>query len=241
MIHVAETVAVHSVEGFLGHDDLQMLAKTMSQLTARHGIEVFDASRSSTLHAVPGLSETEVMAVFEPHGRLEILDLPELAQGILDEATTRAMPAIRRVMPSISRCQPWVYIEYRPGQHITPHVDNIAPDPYVWPRQIAGIGVVVEPAESGGDFYVESTGDARLWTNQAAAEGSGYHRSMTFAKEGSDYSSEWFRTMPRTRWSVNPATGTALLYGSQLTHGTHPVIAGVCRKFISWLVADQPA
>ena len=45
------------------------------------------------------------------------------------------MPAIRRAMPAITTCRPWTYVEYRPGQYITPHVDGIAPDPYAWPRQ----------------------------------------------------------------------------------------------------------
>lgn len=39
---------------------------------------------------------------------------------------------------------------------------------------------------------------------------------------------------------VEPPPGTALLYGSQLTRGTLPVVTGTCRKFISWLLAEQP-
>ncbi|WP_424921996.1 hypothetical protein [Streptomyces sp. wa1] len=45
--------------------------------------------------------------------------------------------------------------------------------------------------------------------------------------------------MPRTRWNVRSALGTALLYGSQLAHGTEPVISGRVAKFISWLIAEK--
>jgi hypothetical protein len=37
---------------------------------------------------------------------------------------------------------------------------------------------------------------------------------------------------------VTPAPGTALLYGSQLIHGTEPVTCGRVAKFISWLIAS---
>jgi hypothetical protein len=62
---------------------------------------------------------------------------------------------------------------------------------------------------------------------------------MAFAHDGADNSSPWFAAMARTRWSAAPASGTALLYGSQLAHGTTPVQSGRSRKFISWLFADQ--
>lgn len=66
----------------------------------------------------------------------------------------------------------------------------------------------------------------------------GYHPAMAFTHDGADHSADWFRTMPRTRWNVRPAPGTALLYGSQVTHGTEPVRAGRERKFINWLISE---
>jgi hypothetical protein len=142
-------------------------------------------------------------------------------------------------MPSITACRRWTYVEYGPGQHITPHLDGIAPDPLTWPRQIAGISIVISPPVDGGAFFVESASDSRLWDRQCPDAAAGYAPGSWLAHDGADYSTAWFRDMPRTRWSVTPAVGTALLYGSQLTHGTEPVRQGRSRKFISWLIAEQ--
>lgn len=239
MIHIAETIAIQSIEQFLAADEVDIVRTAMAEITAAQGVAPFDTDRQNTMHAIPGLDSTEVMAVYEPNGRLEITDLPEAVTVTLEAALKRAMPAINRIMPSITRCHPWVYVEYRPGQFITPHVDNIAPEPSAWPRQVAGIGVLIEPAVVGGEFYVETTGDDRLWAEPPVGI-PGYAAGMAIAREGSDYSSADFRSMARTRWNVTPSVGTALLYGSQLTHGTEPVVAGVCRKFINWLVCDEP-
>jgi hypothetical protein len=235
VIHVAETTTVHSVEGFLLTQEIAEL------LTAITGSPNHDLTAAAEFqHTVPGLSEHEVRAVYEPAGRLERTALPAAAAAILDRATARALPAINRVMPSITSWRPWVYIEYGPGQYITSHVDNIAPDPGQWPRQVAGISVVIDPAVHGGEFYVETTGHPSLWEDTVAADLAGYHEPVRIARDAADNSSDWFRDMTRTRWTVKPPTGTALLYGSQLTHGTLPVVTGTCRKFISWLLADQP-
>lgn len=235
MIHVAETMAVHSVEGFL------VAEETAELLTAMTGSPTHDlAAAAEFQHTVPGLTEREVRAVYEPLGRLERTELPATAAAILDRATARALPAINQVMPSITTWRPWVYIEYGPGQYITSHVDNIAPDPRQWPRQVAGISVVIDPAAHGGGFYVETTGHPDMWDTTPLADLPGYHQPIRIARDAADNSSDWFHDMPRTRWTVDPPPGTALLYGSQLTHGTLPVVTGTCRKFISWLVTDQP-
>lgn len=240
MIHIAETLAVHSVEGFLTTEEIHELRTAMGNLLTRDGTDPYDTHRSATMHAIPGHTPAQAMAVYEPAGRVEITDLPGEVVTILCEATERAMPAIRRVMPSITTSRPWTYIEYGPDQHITAHVDGIAPDPYSWPRQIAGISVVIDPAASGGDFYIETTGSHTLWTTHNADGQDSYAPAMSLAHDGADHSSPWFTAMPRTRWAVNPGPGTALLYGSQLTHGTQPVRQGRARKFISWLIAEHP-
>ena len=140
---------------------------------------------------------------------------------------------------AITTCRPWTYIEYGPGQHITSHLDGIAPDPLAWPRQIAGISVVITQPEAGGTFYIETASSDRLWdTRLSAGAETGYADDMWLAHEGADHSAPWFAEMPRTRWSVSPAPGTAVFYGSQLAHGTEPVISGRAAKFISWLTAD---
>ncbi|MGW3498597.1 2OG-Fe(II) oxygenase [Streptomyces sp. NPDC001020] len=237
MIHIAETLAVGSVEHFLTDEELQALLAITDEALAGDGARRFDTERATTLHSIPGRTEQQAMAVYEPAGRLEIHPSPPAAEQILAAAVERALPALHRALPSLTSCREWMYVEYGPGQHITPHVDGLALDPADYPRQIAGISVVLEHAESGGEFYVETTSHPALW-NDAQQPADGYDPHMSFAHDGADYSADWFRTMPRTRWRVAPEPGTALLYGSQLTHGTEPVRTGRERKFISWLISD---
>ncbi|MFK0154286.1 2OG-Fe(II) oxygenase [Streptomyces sp. NPDC090493] len=236
MIHPAETLTVSSIEDFLTPDEVTTLITTVDSVLGDDGVRRFDTERTSTLHSIPGHTSKQAMAVYEPAGRLEIHPPPATAAKILAQAVERAMPALRRALPALTSCREWMYVEYAPGQHITPHIDGIAPHPADPVRQLAGISVVLEHAEAGGEFFVETTSHPALWSDQHG--GDGYHPAMTFTHDGADHSADWFRTMARTRWNVHPAPGTALLYGSQVTHGTEPVHAGRERKFISWLISE---
>lgn len=240
MIHIAETVTTGSIENFLDTEERDLLATVMRTFLTQDERDRFGERRTQSIHEIPGHSPEQAMAVYEPAGRVEIPEIPAEAEDLLQRAFDRARPALSRVMPSITTCRPWTYVEYGPGQHITSHLDGIAPDPLAWPRQIAGISVVISEAEVGGAFYVESSSSDRLWrTSLDHDPGSGYAGGMWLAHDGADHSADWFAAMPRTRWSVHPAPGTALLYGSQLAHGTEPVASGRVAKFISWLIAEK--
>lgn len=240
LIHTAETLGVGSVEEFLTADEIADLVSLMDDFLAEDDAERFGEQRSESIHEIPGHTAAQAMGVYEPAGRIEIPKLPIEAESVLQHAFARAHAAVGRLMPSITTCRPWTYVEYGPGQHITPHLDGIAPDPMSWPRQIAGISIVISRPETGGAFFVESTSHDRLWDRQCVDVDAGYVPGTWLARDGADSSAEWFRSMPRTRWSVDPAPGTALLYGSQLAHGTEPVTRGRARKFISWLAAERP-
>jgi hypothetical protein len=238
LIHLAETLAIGSIEDFLGADEITLLRKIMDAHIAKTGKEHFARARADTIHEIPGHTPAQAMAVYEPVGRLEVRDIPAEAEQILQGAFDRSRPALLRALPSVTVCRPWTYVEYGPGQHITSHLDGIAPDPLGWPRQIAGISVTIGEPEQGGGFHVETSSADRLWSDVAAGQHNGYTPEMRFALDGADHSADWFVQMPRTRWTAAPVTGTALLYGSQLAHATAPVGAGVARKFISWLAAQ---
>lgn len=239
MIHLAETVSLGSIEGFLGADERVRLAAVMGDFLDDRERARFGWGRTSSIHEIPGHSHEAAMAVYEPAGRIEVPHIPPDAEKALQHAFERARPALSRVMPSITACRPWTYVEYGPGQHITGHLDGIAPDPLAWPRQIAGISVVIAEADTGGAFYVETTSSDRLWSTRLDATAEhGYADGMWLAHDGADQSADWFIRMPRTRWTVQPTPGTALFYGSQLAHGTEPVSAGTVAKFISWLIAE---
>ncbi|MFG2800564.1 hypothetical protein [Streptomyces pseudovenezuelae] len=242
MIHVAETVTVGSIEDFLNPEERARLAAMMNTFLTEANRAHFGTQRATSIHEIPGHSHEQAMAVYEPAGRVEVPKIPDEPEHLLQHAFDRARPALSRVMPSITACRPWTYVEYGPGQHITGHLDGIAPDPLAWPRQIAGISVVIHAAEAGGAFYVESASSDRLWDTRLDhdVQGHGYADGMWLAHDGADHSADWYAAMPRTRWSVSPAVGTALLYGSQLTHGTEPVTRGRVAKFISWLIAEKP-
>jgi hypothetical protein len=241
MIHIAETVCTGSIEGFLSPADIEQLAGVMAAHLADASPSLYGAGRRTSIHEIPGHSAAQAMDVYEPAGRIEITTVPDAAEQILACAFNRARTAITRIMPSVTGCRPWTYVEYGPGQHITAHLDGIAVDPLGWPRQIAGISVVILPCGDGGGFYVETCSSDLLWDRRMADTAGGYAAGMWLARDGADGSAGWFREAARTRWSTNPAPGTALVYGSQLAHGTIPVREGRVTKFISWLTADSPA
>ncbi|MFF4650904.1 hypothetical protein [Streptomyces sp. NPDC001380] len=240
MIHISETATVGSIEGFIDDSERATLTQVMSDVLASAGAERFGTARTTSIHEIPGHTAEQAMAVYEPAGRTEAPEIPEEAEKLLQHAFDRARPSLSRLMPSITTCRPWTYVEYGPGQHITSHLDGIAPDPLARTRQIAGISVVITEAEAGGTFYVETTSSEHLWrTRLDDARVHGYADGMWLAHDGADLSADWFRMMPRTRWNVDPGPGTALLYGSQIVHGTEPVFRGRVAKFISWLVAEE--
>lgn len=236
-IHLAETLAVGSIEGFLTTPEIARLDTLMTDHLRAAGGDRFGAGRTESIHEIPGHTAAEAMAFYEPAGRIEVRQLPVDAENLLQSAFDRAREPLSRAVPSVTLCRPWTYVEYGPGQHITAHLDGIAPDPFSWPRQIAGISVVITEAEQGGRFQVETTADPCLWSDQAAEPDDGYAPGMAFARDGADRSAAWFSAASRTTWTAEPAPGTALLYGSQLAHATTPVLAGRSRKFISWLAA----
>ncbi|MGH8929907.1 MAG: hypothetical protein ACRDZO_04540 [Egibacteraceae bacterium] len=237
-IHLAETLAVGSIENFLSTGDMAQLTQIMDSFLAQGDLARFGEKRAASIHEIPGHTPAQAMAVYEPAGRLEVPAIPDEAEQLLQRSFDLARPALARLLPSVTACRPWTYVEYGPRQHITSHLDGIAPDPLSWPRQIAGVSIIVGAPAHGGAFYVETTSHEGLWDQVCDDSGSGYLSGMRFAHDGADHSADWFRGMPSTRWSVDPAPGTALLYGSQVAHGTEPVIEGKARKFISWLIAE---
>ena len=200
MIHVAETVTIGSIEAFVTPAERAQLALIMEGDLPPWRRALFGPARPDSIHEIPGHTADQAMAVYEPAGRLEVPHIPDEAEKLLQEAFRRARPALSRVMPAVTDCRPWTYVEYGPGQHITCHLDGIAPDPLAWPRQIAGISVVITEPESGGAFYVETTSSDRLWGACPSHDAEqGYAEGMWLANDGADQSARWFTEMPRTR------------------------------------------
>lgn len=239
MIHIAETLSIRTVEGFLTPTEIERLNRVMDDELGTLGRARYGTDRRTTIHEIPGHSPAQAQELYEPVGRVEMTEIPYEATTLLDQALKHHMAAITRTLPSVTGHRPWIYLEYCAGQYITPHADGIAPDPLARPRQIAAATVTLtDTHETGGAFYVETTGSDAPWAADEAPTGSGYAPGMRFVHDRTDMSSPWFGAMPRTRWSVSPAPGTLVSFGSQLVHGTEPVRTGRLRKFLTLFVSD---
>lgn len=217
-----DSLKIGSVEGLLGAAEIDHLAARISAELG-DGARYSVTGRTRSVHSVEGQGLERVKEVYEPRGRVEYDELPADITELLDAAVARRMPDLRRIFPSARRSMDWLYVEYGPGQFVTPHVDyphnEIAPDR----PKVAAIGIVLHEAAAGGEFYVETGGGDALW-NEAGG-----------IKENANIHSPWFAGMRRTRWRVTCGTGDALCWGTQLVHGTEPVSAGRNGKFIGFL------
>lgn len=229
----AETLTVASLEDFVSESEKREIISCMDTLFAVQNRHMFSAGRKTTLHEVPGRDPAFAQEVYEPFGRLEVHPVPAPVSTIMENATHRAFSHVKRLTPSVQEVRPWTYVEYGLGQYITPHIDRVAPSINASPFQILGISVTLDDNYEGGEFYVETTGSNSIWSNERAD-------NFEMVHEGSDFSSDWFRAFPRTRWTARPRSGSAVLYGTHVTHGTLPVTRGTVRKLISWFSCPNP-
>ncbi|MGW0532469.1 hypothetical protein [Streptomyces sp. NPDC003032] len=219
MIHISESLVLQTVEGFLTPDELTTLSK------------IVDAD--------PQLAE------WTPRFEAEVVTAPPQAQEILQHATTRALPALRRAIPSLRYAAPWAYTVLTAGRRVPTHVDGI-PDAGAEHCRLGRIGVVLEEADSGGEFYVETTADDGIWSGEFVGEkenflpGTPLTRSVPHAP-GPDSSPHhgipgWLAAADRTRWLTDAGAGVAVAYGAQVIHGVRPVRGGRLRKFVTDLL-----
>ena len=227
-----QTLSIGSVEQFIDEQEQVLLQSRVDGLLAQGRRISYDArARGRSIHEVEGLSLAETVAAYLPASRVELDDLPEDVTRVLDSAFVRSLDQIRVSLPCAAAISNWLYVEYSAGQFISPHIDLPTNDHYGgW--KVAAISVSLNGDFDGGEFSVETCGSFDLW--QAGSSG-------PELRPGADSHSEWFRRLRRTRWLTKPAPGTALLWGSRLTHGTLPVTRGIARKFLGFVTANaQP-
>ncbi|MCF3100500.1 hypothetical protein IPZ58_02765 [Streptomyces roseoverticillatus] len=213
MIHMTETLAVQTVEGFLTPDETAELTKVLDEHLA-----------------VTGWVPERPSAGLVP---------PEAAQEILAAGVERALPAIRRVFPSVARATPWNYHDLGPGDRIDAHLHGVgAPD--ARPQRVARVAFHLQEAERGGQFYVDTCSAEDLWTGRTAGPGSAFLPGTRFAREisheGRPEDLAALDGVPRTRWTSAPPARTAVVYGAQLVHGVETVVEGRLRKLITNLM-----
>ncbi|MET9417920.1 hypothetical protein ABZY03_27765 [Streptomyces klenkii] len=211
MIHMTETLAVQTVEGFLTAEETDGLTKALDEYLATSGWVPVRPSEGTT-----------------PPGE---------AQAILDGALRRSLPALRRAFPSATGADPWLYHDLKPGDAIRPHVHGVG-DPGASPQRIARIAFNLEDAEEGGEFYLDTCSADALWSDAAVPPGSAYAPGTRFTHEiTARRGPVRLDDVPRTRWTCAPPPGTTVVYGTQLVHGVLPVVRGRVRKLITNLLA----
>ncbi|MFD8994159.1 hypothetical protein [Streptomyces abikoensis] len=219
MIHISETLVLQTVEDFLVADELSHLRKVMAEERQATG--------------------------WVPRHPAEVVPAPAAAQEVLRQATERALPVIRRVMPSVGAAAPWGYTELGTGERVPTHLDGI-PRPSVAPRRIGRLRVVLDEADDGGDFYVETTSSGSVWTGELASEAEGFQPGTALTHRlphapgpdthQHDAEPAWLRGARRTRWTTEAGAGVAVAYGAQVIHGVSSVRAGRVRKFVTDLL-----
>lgn len=163
------------------------------------------------------------------------MDLPDTVNAVLSEAVARHLPEIRQVFPSAAGASPWQYIQFEPGQGADRHLD--------------GIGVTLQEAAAGGQFFIETTSSDAQWDPrhaQPAPARAPYAPDMRFTHTAHHYAvadrlpqAAWLATVRGVPWTTPAGPGVGVVYGAQLIHGITPVTAGRCRKFITGLT-DTP-
>ncbi|MFI1256083.1 hypothetical protein ACH4U6_20225 [Streptomyces netropsis] len=211
MIHMTETLAVQTIEGFLTGEETAQLIKVLDEHLAATG--------------------------WIPARPSEGMTPPEPAQAILDSAMRRALPVLHRVFPSATGTDPWLYHDLKPGDKIRPHVHGVG-DPQARPQRIARVAFNLQDAESGGEFYLDTYADDSLWNDVTATVGSDYAPGTRFVHEITARSGPVnLSDIAHTRWTCTPPPGTTVVYGTQLVHGVLPVAQGRVRKLITNLLA----
>ncbi|MFI1967967.1 hypothetical protein BLA24_21820 [Streptomyces cinnamoneus] len=217
MIHMTETLAVHTLEGFLTPEETAQVTKLLD--------EHLEATR------------------WVPARPSEGTVPPEAVQEILAAGIARALPAIRRVFPSVAAATPWDYHDLGPGDRIDAHLHGVG-EPDARPQRVARVAFHLQEASRGGEFYVDTCSAEDLWTSRVAGSGSAFVPGTRFAREvsheGRPEDLAALAGIPRTRWTSAPPAGTAVVYGAQLVHGVETVREGRLRKLITNLL-DGPA
>lgn len=220
---ITEAVLPYSVEGFLSHQEADRIVSLMDAYKAAHPGRLEAGATGKSVHFSETTTLEALVDVYEPEGRIEIIspDLPDEVGDIMENAFFRRVEDVRRAYPSAGFPYGFAYVEYGAKQFFTAHTDGLTE------AQCAGFGVTLGDDFSGGEFCVETCGSNRMWV-----KGTGDQPSLA---PDTHYGAKWFRTLPRTRWTMRPRKGLAVFYGSALVHASEPVTGGTLKKIIAFI------
>jgi hypothetical protein len=217
---------LHSVEDACTESEATRLLREMDALIARSdGAYVIGGQREASVHDIPGHSPREAAELYEPKGRIECTELPADVVDTLETVFARNLPALRYAYPEATRNNGWFYVEYGAEQFVNPHVDYHGRIGDPWPGVLATVSLSVCAADRGGEFFIETSGSDAVWEKPHVA------------RRGLDWSTPAFREQRRVRWTARSEAGDMLVWGSQVIHGTEPVIEGRSCKFLTQLLS----
>lgn len=226
-MNITETLSCYSMENLISEKDIKVILLSIDKLKKSICPEFLDCrTRNKSVHSVQNLNHAQTVAVYEPYGRIEIDRLPKVITDVMHSAFESRFDDIRRAFPSARCAGSWIYVEYGLGQYITPHIDLSNNEEQSNCQKVAGVSVQLNEDFSGGELYIETSGESRLWDKKSDG--------LKIA-DGADFHTEWFRSLSRTKWTSSPKIGTAFFYGSQLIHGTNPVLSGKVKKIIGFI------
>ncbi|WP_074594399.1 hypothetical protein [Bacillus cereus] len=224
-MNLVEMQGIHSVEGFLLDEELKTITQEIDSVLKMNGASLYRAGMNgNTVHSIPGYDVKEVVDIYEPNGRIEIVDLPEKVLDLLDKAFYRSLDNIKVGYPSVKKPDCWIYFEYGRDEYITPHVDYPHNESRPDNLKVTGINILLNEDFFGGEFYVETCGSKEIWENNGEK-----------LKNGLNWGSEWFKNLPTTRWTCQQEKGTAIFYGTNVIHGTHAVKSGRTKKIVGFV------
>jgi hypothetical protein len=221
---ISETMMPYSLEGFLSEEEVERVIRSIDEYKRTVDPRRLEAGASGyTIHNSENLSVPEIVSVYEPAGRLDVnwQEIPRDICEIVEAAFFRRIEDVRRAFPRAYGPYGFTYVEYRPGQYFTAHIDGVSRE------QVAGFGVTLTNDFEGGEFSVETCGSGRLWATD--------DKGRLINAPGHDAQSAWYRALPRTRWTTRPVRGNAVFYGSGLTHSSQPVTKGILRKVLAFV------
>lgn len=214
----------YSIEDFLTDVEVVYILDEIERYKATVAPSLLEAgARGYTIHNFNSASVQQIVKVYEPHGRTDVnwQDIPRGVAEVIETAFFRRIEDIRRAYPTAFGPIGYTYVEYRPSQYFTAHLDGANH------IQTAGFGVTLSDDFEGGDFAVETCGSGALWREM--------NDDRLENAPGHDAQSAWFRALKRTRWTTRPTRGTAIFYGSGLTHSSDPVRQGVLKKVLAFI------
>ena len=221
---VSEAMMPYSLEGFLSDAEVEQVIRSIDAYKLSVDPKKLEAGATGyTIHNSENLSVREIISVYEPAGRLDVnwQQIPRDIVEIVEAAFFRRIEDVRRAFPTAYGPYGFTYVEYKPGQFFTAHIDGVSR------AQVSGFGVTLSNDFEGGEFSVETCGSGRLW----ARDGEG----RLVNAPGHDAQSDWYRAVPRTKWTTRPVKGNAVFYGSGLTHSSQPVTRGILRTVLAFV------